>query len=297
VHLIPFGPFSLDTANSRLLRDGIEVKLRPQAMRVLKSLLQHAGRPVDPEVLMKEAWGTFVSRHTVVTTVGEVRKTLAEYGAWLDYRPRIGYSLNIPRSDAEIRTGWHLSERRTREGLEKALASFQRAAVNDPSDYRAWEGISRMYMMLGMYGARAPGEMYPEFLKAQGHAIALHGLTPDLRADRAHALDIFERKWEEAEAELLLAEREEPSATICVRLILLYSGRRRFEQALRALERAHAIDHLWRTLPANEVFFWLSRRDFRSGHCTRAGRTRSAALLAPWPLLLCPGTGVFGTHR
>jgi DNA-binding winged helix-turn-helix (wHTH) protein len=100
------------------------VTLRPQAVRVLKSLLQHAGQPVDHEILLKEAWGAFVSRHTVVTTVCEVRKALAEYGAWIDYRPRIGYSLNIPRSDGEIRTGWHLSERRTREGLEKALASF-----------------------------------------------------------------------------------------------------------------------------------------------------------------------------
>jgi tetratricopeptide (TPR) repeat protein len=117
-------------------------------------------------------------------------------------------------------------------------------------------------MMLGMYGARAPGEMYPAFREAQIHAIALRGLTPDLRADRAHALHIFERKWEEAEAELLLAEQEEPSATICVRLVLLYSGRRHFEQALRALERAHSLDPLWHTLPANEVFFWLSRRDF-----------------------------------
>ena len=231
-------------------------------MRVLHLLLQHAGRSVAHEVFLKEAWGSFVSRHTVATTVTEVRKALAEYGSWIDYRPGFGYALMIPRSDDEIRKGWHLAERRTREGLEKALPCFQKAAADDPSDYRGWEGASRVYMMLGMYGARAPKDMHREFLDAQSHAIGIQGLTPDMRADRAHVLHIFERKWAEAEAELLLADQERPSATICIRLLQLYSGRQRFEEALHWLQRAHATDHLWRTLPANEVFFWLARRDF-----------------------------------
>lgn len=260
---IQFGPFCLDSVGCRVLRNGSDLKLRPQAVRVLKALLQRVGQPVEYEQLLREAWGpTFVSRHTVATTVSEIRKAFEEYGFWIGYRPRIGYSLNVPRSDDQIRTGWHVSKRRTREGLEKGLACFQRAALDDPSDHRAYEGISRMFLMLGMYGARPPREMYTEFLEAQSHAIALCGLTPELRADRAHALHIFERKWEEAETELLLADKERPSATIYVRLILLYAARGRFELALRALERAHATDRFWPTLPANEVFFWFSRRDY-----------------------------------
>ena len=260
---IAFGPFCLDVADCRVLRNGMDLKLRPQAVRVLKALLQRVGQPVEYEELLKEAWGpTFVSRHTVATTVSEIRKALDEYGSWIGYRPRVGYSLNVPRSDEPIRTGWHVSERRTREGLEKALASFQRAALDDPADHRAYEGISRMFLMLGMYGARPPREMYAEFLEAQSHAIALSGLTPELRADRAHALHLFERKWEEAETELLQADKERPSATIYVRLILLYAARGRFEQALQALERAYATDRFWPTLPANEVFLWFSRRDY-----------------------------------
>jgi DNA-binding winged helix-turn-helix (wHTH) protein len=260
---ISFGPFILDFAGCRVLRGGTDLKLRPQAVRVLKVLLERMGQPVEYEELLKEAWGqTFVSRHTVATTVSEIRKALNEYGSWIGYRPRIGYYLNVPRSDDDIRTGWHLSERRTREGLEKALACFQRAAQDDPSDHRAYEGISRMFLMLGMYGARPPREMYAEFLEAQSHAIALAGLTPELRADRAHALHLFERKWEEAEAELLLADKERPSATIYIRLILIYAARGRFEEALHALERAYGADRFWPTLPANEVFLWFSRRDY-----------------------------------
>lgn len=260
---ILFGPFCLDLNQRRVFRDGTDLKLRPRAVRVLRVLLQGLGQSVHYDQLLKDAWdGTFISRHTVATTVSEIRKALEEYGAWIEYRPRIGYALKVPRSDDRIRTGWHLSERRTREGLEKALACFEQASEDDPSDHRAYEGMSRMYLMLGMYGARPPQEMYREFLEAQSDAIALCGLTPELRADRAHALHIFERKWEEAEAELLLAAEERPSATIYVRLILLYSARGRFEQALESLQKAHACDRFWPTLPANEVFFWLAHRDY-----------------------------------
>jgi tetratricopeptide (TPR) repeat protein len=59
-----------------------------------------------------------------------------------------------------------------------------------------------------------------------------------------------------------LAAQERPSATIYVRLILLYSARGRFEQAFQSLQKAHASDRFWPTLPANEVFFWLAHRDY-----------------------------------
>jgi DNA-binding winged helix-turn-helix (wHTH) protein len=155
---ILFGPFCLDLDQRRVSRDGTDLKVRPQAVRVLRVLSQHAGQPVSYEQLLKEAWdSTFVSRHTVATTVSEIRKAFEEYGSWIEYRPRIGYSLKVPRSDDQIRTGWHLSERRTREGLEKALACFEQASHDDPSDHRAYEGASRMYLMLGMYGMRILG--------------------------------------------------------------------------------------------------------------------------------------------
>ena len=41
---IVFGPFSLDAAATRLLRDGAEVRLRPQALQALRVLLRHGGR-------------------------------------------------------------------------------------------------------------------------------------------------------------------------------------------------------------------------------------------------------------
>lgn len=89
---LTFGPFSLDVSTTRLLRDGVEVELRPQAFQALWILLQNGGRPVDYEQMIRDAWdGILVSRHTVAVTVGEVKKALREYGSWITCQPGLGY--------------------------------------------------------------------------------------------------------------------------------------------------------------------------------------------------------------
>ena len=67
---------------ARLLRHGRVVRLRPQAIRALEILAARAGRCVEYDELMAEAWpGVAVSRHTVDVTVAEVRRALAPGGA------------------------------------------------------------------------------------------------------------------------------------------------------------------------------------------------------------------------
>src|SRR5262245_61162733 len=78
------GPFLIDLTTGRVLRDGTDLGLRPQACRVFKALLQNRGQYVDYEHMIVEAWhGTVVSRHTVDVTVGEVKKVLQEFGSWI----------------------------------------------------------------------------------------------------------------------------------------------------------------------------------------------------------------------
>src|SRR6202040_3674564 len=98
--------------------------------------------------------------------------------------------------------------RRRREGFEKALACFQKAALEDASDSRAFQGMARCWLMLGFFGMRPPRQAYEAFLEAHSHAVAFRGLTTDLRQSRGAALHVFERKLAEAEAELLQAYHE-----------------------------------------------------------------------------------------
>jgi tetratricopeptide (TPR) repeat protein len=216
--------------------------------------------------MINQAWdGNLVSKHTVAVTIGEVKKTLAEFGGWITYRPKLGYRLDVPHSDDLVKQGWHFWSRRTREGFEKALDCFQQAAIENPSDFRAFEGISLCYLLLGTYGMRLPREMYSGFLQAHKRAVELCGLTPERRADRAHGLHLFEHKLEEAETELLRAQAESPeSPEVYVRLTMLYVSQGRLDDALNILLRARSTHSLWPTVPAHEILIRFFRREFES---------------------------------
>ena len=55
VDQIQFGPFCLDVNGSPVFRDGADLKLRTQAVRVLKALLGRPGQSIDYEPLLKQA--------------------------------------------------------------------------------------------------------------------------------------------------------------------------------------------------------------------------------------------------
>lgn len=261
---VVFGPFRLDTEVPRLLRDGVELEVRPQALYALRALAQSSGRCVGYEEMIGAAWnGTSVSRHTVAVTVGEVKKVLREFGNWISYHPKLGYRLDVPHSEDLIRNGWHYWQRHTREGFEKALCCFEQAGRNSSTDFRAWEGIARCYLMLGTFAMRPPREMHRKFLEAHAKAVEVTGMTPELRGDRAQSLHVFELKLEQAESEFRKAREENPHSTgTYIRLAVLYAATKRFDEALEALERAYEVDGLWPILPAAEIMVRCCRGEY-----------------------------------
>ena len=240
--------------------------IRPQAFRVLELLVRSACRFISFAEMIQGAWGgTAVGRHTVAVTVSEVKKALQEYGSWVIYQPRVGYQLRIPGNEDLIKRGWHYWHRRTREGFEKALSCFQKAAIDDSADFQAFAGLGLSYLMLGTYGIRSPREMYAGFLNAHNRSVELTDWTPELRTDHGHGLHIFERRLAEAEQELFEARTDKPElVTVHVSLSMLYAGTGRFGDALGALADAYRADALWPTLPALETFVFFCARNFSS---------------------------------
>jgi DNA-binding winged helix-turn-helix (wHTH) protein len=273
----------VDTSSSRVLRAGVALKLRPQTFQVLRALVQNTGQWVSCERLIAEAWdGSHVSRHTVSVTVGELKNALEDYGDWISCRPKIGYRLESPRSDELIKTGWHFWNRRTREGFEKALATFEQAARENDADPRAYEGIAISWLMPATYGMRAPREVYPKYKAAYQRAVALGGLTPDLRGLHGHALHMFERRLPEAEVELRQSLAERPhSASAFIRLAILCVTMNRLDEALETVHQANSVDPLWPLGPATEVIIRFCRREFDQA----ASCVKKALELHPYLLL------------
>jgi tetratricopeptide (TPR) repeat protein len=233
---------------------------------VLRTLIQNRGQYVDYEHMIAEAWeGTVVSRHTVDVTVGEVRRAFQEFGSWIIHRPKVGYRLDVPKSDELVRRGWHFWNRRTREGFEKALASFEAAAIEDGTDFRVYEGLAACHLMLGTYCLRPPREVQGLFQQALDQAVALVGMTPDLRVHYAHGLHVFARDFVQAEAEFLRVEQEKPTVTKMYGfLAMLYTSAGRFDDALRVLAKGYKIDPLFPVLPAVEVSVHFFARNYEA---------------------------------
>lgn len=259
-----FGPFVLNPLANRLVRDGIEVKMRPQAFAVLRSLAAQPGRFLTHDDLIREAWeGTHVSRHTVNVTVGEVRRLLDDYGSWIVWRPKVGYALRIPQSETLVRLGWHFVNLRSAEGFERAIECFRGAALEAPRDHRPFEGLSSCYLMMASWGTRCGREMFDAFLTAHDHAVQLVGDTPALRCNHAHALHIYQRRLDDALAEFDRALAEQPQMAIGhVRRTLLLVTMGDLDGALDSAGRSRAADPLQPLTAVAELNVRVWRREF-----------------------------------
>src|SRR5204862_7663154 len=119
------------------------------------------------------------------------------------------------------------------------------------------------YLMLGTYCVRPPRDVHAPFLEALDRAVALTGMTPDLRVHRAHGLHVLERKFAEAEAEYLQTERDKPTLTRMYGfLAMLYVSVGRFDEALQTLAKGYRVDPLFPVLPAVEVSVHFYARNF-----------------------------------
>jgi DNA-binding winged helix-turn-helix (wHTH) protein/TolB-like protein/Flp pilus assembly protein TadD len=100
-HFYEFGPFRLDPQRRRLLRDGEAVPLNAKAVDALLALVQHPGRMLERETLMRAVWAdALVEDANLTVAISHVRKALGENGTteYIETIPRVGY-----RFVAEVR--------------------------------------------------------------------------------------------------------------------------------------------------------------------------------------------------
>jgi DNA-binding winged helix-turn-helix (wHTH) protein len=100
-----FEDFTLDLDRGCLLRSGQEVRLRPKSFEVLKYLVEHHGRLVSKNDLMRAVWAdAFVTDDSLVQCLIEVRRALGdESRRYVKTVPRRGYifELNVSESAGE----------------------------------------------------------------------------------------------------------------------------------------------------------------------------------------------------
>ena len=100
--------------------------------------------------------------------------------------------------DAYLR-GRYFWNRRTLDGLEKAISSFRRAIDLDPDFALAHAGLADCYVLLPLYGAFAPREVFPEAIAASERALSLDDSLAEAHTSLAYARFLYERRWAAAE--------------------------------------------------------------------------------------------------
>jgi DNA-binding winged helix-turn-helix (wHTH) protein/Tol biopolymer transport system component len=90
-----FGPFRLDPAERRLLRNDAPIALTPKAFDLLVVLVENAGRLLEKDELMKRVWAdAFVEEANLANNISLLRKTLGngvDGLAYIETVPRRGY--------------------------------------------------------------------------------------------------------------------------------------------------------------------------------------------------------------
>ena len=150
--------------------------------------------------------------------------------------------------------GRYQLNRKTVDGLRKAIQHFNDAAAIDPSYALAYSGIADAYNQMGLWVVVPPSETFPQAKAAAEHALSLDGGLAEARTSLGWAKFYYDWDFAGAERDFQQAIRENPDYTLAREsyAVLIYeSDPRRFEEALTELNIASTVDPL-----SLSPYFW-----------------------------------------
>jgi DNA-binding SARP family transcriptional activator/TolB-like protein/tetratricopeptide (TPR) repeat protein len=148
---------------------------------------------------------------------------------------------------------WH---QRTREGLMKAAAAFDRAAALAPNYAEAHSGVADAYAVLGFYDHLPPREAFPRAKAAAQRALELDDHLAQAYASLGYVALYYDWDWDAAERAFDRAVELNPNYSIGHQWRGNYLvARGRFDEAEAAMRRAQEIDPL--SLIAKAALGWV----------------------------------------
>jgi DNA-binding winged helix-turn-helix (wHTH) protein/TolB-like protein/Flp pilus assembly protein TadD len=194
--LYEFGPFRLDQAGRRLLRDGAPVTLTPKVFDTLLVLVEHHGQSLSRSELIARIWPeTSVDEHNLNQAIAVLRKVLDDNPRQPDYiatLPGRGYSFIAAVRRAEVR---HADDHPAGNGNEPAQvpANGNAGRVELPIGLASLP-ISSAVDNVESHPAIAPGIIQSRWLYAAAGLILIIVLTiasPVGSRMRSNARSIF----------------------------------------------------------------------------------------------------------
>ncbi len=137
----------------------------------------------------------------------------------------------------------HHLQRRSRDGLEKAIASFQSAVAVEPASTEAYSGLAASYALLGIYDFWRPREAFGPAETMARRALELDPASGEAHLAMSLVAAVGRWDWQSAEREIELAVELAPASAEAWTWrggYLAATGRH--SEAIASTEKALALD-------------------------------------------------------
>ena len=231
--LFRFGEFTLDTAERRLSRGDLVLRLPPKALDLLIALVRDAGRLVTKKQLLARVWAdSFVEEGILTVQIAALRKTLGDAGAYIETVPRSGYRFVAPVTTVRSASGAALRAKTrpmevyelvgrgrahllsgSASSLSEAVEAFRAAADIDPEYAAAHAGLALACCTRASVRMAPHPEEYAAAKVAALRALAVDPDSADAHVALGTVLFLSEWAWADAERSLRRALAINPSHT------------------------------------------------------------------------------------
>jgi tetratricopeptide (TPR) repeat protein len=177
-----------------VLRSGERVRITAQLIEV----------PVERHIWAQSFEGdlrdTLALQNRVARAIAEqIRATVNQQEQAALQKPKV---VNPEAYEAYLK-GRYFWNKRTGDGLKKAIEYFDRAIEKDPNFAKAYTGLADSYALSGdwEYGVLSPQDAFPKAKAAARKALALNDHLAEAHTSLAFILDLYAWDWEPAEKE------------------------------------------------------------------------------------------------
>lgn len=189
-----------------------------------------------------------------------------------DRRLRKRYTDNADAYQLYLK-GRHHWNRRTGEGIERAIFYFESAIDADAAYAPAYSGLADCYIALASRDLHAPLQLFPKAEAAARRALALDAELAEAHASMAAIHEVFHWRWSDAQKEYVEALRLNPgylTARQWYALALAHRGRH--AEAVTQMEAAAESDPISFHINANLAVVHYLGRDYDAAvnACRRA---------------------------
>jgi len=160
--------------------------------------------------------------------------------------------------------GRYFWNKRTADGLKKAIEQFQQAIDHDPNYALGYVGLADCYVLLEEYAGVPSSETLPKARAAADRALQIDDSLAEAHTSSAY---IYQKlwRWAEAEEEYKRAISLNPNYPTAHHWFTIYFRTKgQIDDAMREIKRAQELDPLSLVISDNVAFVYLLKNDLNS---------------------------------